>query len=270
VGIENVRKRTSIVLVDDARTLARHIAKPTYRRHIIFDENTIGVEKRIASIELNKPIFVGVAILDLAKHDIYSFHYEKMMPIYGPERLRLCLTDTDSFIYLIITANVYADMAEHMEWFDTSDYPPNHPLFSMANHKVPGKLKDERAGHFLSEFVGLRSKVYSVIGTCKDLRRAKGVVRRAIAKALSHKDYYTTLLGPNQVTLPQRRIASKRHHVQTIEQSKLALSPIDNKRYCQPDGIHTLAWGSHEIPVADLLFELVDSISKTCRNRENP
>jgi hypothetical protein len=261
VGIENVRKRTRIVLVGDEKSLARHIAKPTYRRHIIFDETAIGIEKRLARIELNKPIYVGVAILDLAKHDIYSFHYQKMMSIYGPDRLRLCLTDTDSFIYLIITPNVYADMALHMEWFDTSDYPPDHPLFSMTNHKVPGKLKDERAGHFLREFVGLRSKVYSLVGTCNDLRRAKGVVRRAITKALTHNDYCTTLVGPNQITLPQRRISSKRHHVQTIEQSKLALSPIDNKRYCLPDGVHTLAWGNLDIPVADLLFEMIDQVT---------
>jgi hypothetical protein len=261
VCIENVRKRTAITLVGDAKSLARHVTKPTYRRHIIFDENAIGIEKRLVSIELNKPIYVGVAILDLAKHDIYSFHYEKMIPLYGPERLRLCLTDTDSFIYLIYTSDVYSDMSRHMEWFDTSEYPRDDPLFSMVNQKVPGKMKDEKAGHFIREFIGLRSKVYSLVGTCKDLRRAKGVVRRCVTKALSHNDYLATLTGPDQITLPQRRISSKRHNVMTIEQNKLALSPIDNKRYCLPNGVDTLAWGNMDIPVADLLFDMVERVS---------
>jgi hypothetical protein len=260
VGIENVRKRTKIVLVGDRKSLRRHVAKPTYRRHIVFDENAIGIEKRITSIELNKPIYVGVAILDLAKAEIYKFHYERMMPLYGPERLRLCLTDTDSFIYLIFTNDVYSDMLEHIDWFDTSDYPVDDPLFSMTNHKVLGKMKDEKAGYFIRQFVGLRSKVYSIVGTCKDLRRAKGVVRRTVQNTLRHEDYMAVLFGPAEITVPQRQIRSKRHHVASIEQSKLALSPIDNKRYCLPNGVETLAWGSDDIPIADLLYDLVGKV----------
>jgi hypothetical protein len=260
VGIENVRKRTRIVLVGDRKSLRRHISKPTYRRHVIFEENIVGVEKRFVTIELNKPIYAGVAILDLAKYEIYSFHYERMLPLYGTERLRLCLTDTDSFIYQIFTENVYADMLCHMDWYDTSDYPADDPLFSMKNHKVLGKLKDEKAGHFIRQFVGLRSKVYSLIGTCKDVRRAKGVVRRAVQDTLRHEDYLAVLIGPAEITVKQRQIRSKRHQVSTIEQSKLALSPIDNKRYCLPNGIDTLAWGSNDIPIADLLYDLVGKV----------
>jgi hypothetical protein len=262
--LENLKKRTKITLVTDERALKRHIAKPTYKRHIIFDKDVVGIEKKFATIELNRPIYVGVAILDLAKVMLYSFHYEKMMPQYGPEKLRTCLTDTDSFVYLIKSENVYEDMLQNIDWYDTSDYPSDHPLFSITNHKRLGKIKDEKAGEFIREFVGVRSKAYSLVGTCKPVLRAKGVNRRAVAKGLTHNDYRAVVLDSTEIRLTQRQIASKRHHVTTVEQNKLALSPIDNKRYVLPNAIDSLPWGSPLIPIADLLYEMVDDVA-CCR-----
>ena len=76
---------------------------------------------------------------------MYDFHYRYVKSTYG-ERARLLFTDTDSLCYEIATADIYADMLADADQFDTSDYPTDHPNFSLANKKVLGKFKDETAG----------------------------------------------------------------------------------------------------------------------------
>jgi hypothetical protein len=250
------------VLVQNQKALHRHISRPTYKHHIIFDENTIGIVKISMTVKLNKPIACGAVILDRAKYHLYSFLYERLLPRYGHERLQLCLTDTDSYIVQIQTQNVYDDMLTDLDWYDTSDYPADHPLHSQSNKKRLGKLKDELAGRVLNEFVGLRSKVYSLRSDDgENIRKAKGVARHNVGRDLKHCDYVSVLGGGHDISLMQRKISSKRHVVSTTEEFKLALSPIDNKRYVLPDGVHTLAWGNPLIEIADLLDDLVSNVT---------
>lgn len=85
-----------------------------------------------------------------------------MLRKYGAEKVKLLFTDTDSLMYQIQT-DVYKDMQEDQDLFDTSEYPPEHFLFSEANKKKIGKFKDENAGEHVLEFVGLRAKMYSMV-----------------------------------------------------------------------------------------------------------
>ena len=85
---------------------------------------------------------------------MYSFHYNVIKEKYGPNAT-LLFTDTDSLFYHIETPDLYADMALISDHFDTSDYPPVHPLFRTANKKVICKFKDECCGVPPLEFVGL-------------------------------------------------------------------------------------------------------------------
>lgn len=85
-----------------------------------------------------------------------------MLRKYGAEKVKLLFTDTDSLMYQIQT-DVYKDMQEDQDLFDTSEYPPEHFLFSEANKKKIGKFKDENAGEPVLEFVGLRAKMYSMV-----------------------------------------------------------------------------------------------------------
>ena len=71
------------------------------------------------------------------------------------------MTDTDSLLFSCETNDIYQDMKESLDYFDTSDYPKEHTLFSDSNKKIVGKWKDETQGKPISEFVGLRSKMYS-------------------------------------------------------------------------------------------------------------
>ena len=85
-----------------------------------------------------------------------------MLRKYGAEKVKLLFTDNDRLLYQIQT-DVYKDMQEDQDLFDTSEYPPEHFLFSEANKKKIGKFKDENAGEPVLEFVGLRAKMYSMV-----------------------------------------------------------------------------------------------------------
>jgi len=74
---------------------------------------------------------------------MYDFHYNVMMPIYGPERLQLLFTDTDSLTYKITTEDLFKDMETNRDAYDTSNFDKNHPLYNQDNEKVLGKFKSE-------------------------------------------------------------------------------------------------------------------------------
>eukprot|EP00966_Prymnesium_polylepis_P004693 107831-Prymnesium_polylepis.1 len=111
-------------------------------------------------VVLNKPIQNGFAILELSKLCMYQFHYDIMLPKYGPDNLKKLFTDTDSLCYKITTEDVYEDMAQCKDEFDFSGYDKSNPLYSTVNKKIAGKFKDEKNGIPLVEFVGLRAKMY--------------------------------------------------------------------------------------------------------------
>ena len=93
---------------------------------------------------------------------MYKFNYEKILSKYG-SRAKLAYTDTDAFIYHIQTPDLYEDMADNMDAYDTSNYPVDHPLHSRTNAKVLGKMKDEWSSLAPQEFIGLRVKMYSIL-----------------------------------------------------------------------------------------------------------
>ena len=88
-------------------------------------------------VRLNKPIAVGFSILELSKLAMYEFYYGFLKPKYG-SRCKLLFTDTDSFCCEIETDDVYADMGEAIELFDTSNFDTVHKLYSRDNHRVLG------------------------------------------------------------------------------------------------------------------------------------
>ena len=70
---------------------------------------------------MNKPIYVGQAVLDISKTLMYKFFYDYLQPKYG-DQVKLCFTDTDSFIFYVETDDFYKGISNDViEWFDTSD-----------------------------------------------------------------------------------------------------------------------------------------------------
>ena len=112
------------------------VAKPTFVTCKIFNDNVVAAQNKQAKVIITKPIYVGQAVLDLSKDFMYHFYYNYLIARYVT-KCNLLLTDTDSFLYEIRGAksDVYMDMMDCMHWFDTSDYPPDHMLHSVANKK---------------------------------------------------------------------------------------------------------------------------------------
>ena len=107
-------------------------------------------------VVMNKPVYLGQAILDLSKIIMYEFHYDYMLPKYG-DKIKLCYMDTDSYVYDIKTEDFYKDIAEDVEVrFDTSAYSNYRPLPIGKNKKVIGLMKDELGGGIMKEFIALR------------------------------------------------------------------------------------------------------------------
>ena len=122
----------------------------------------MAVHKIKETLTLNRPAYVGMCILDLSKTLMYDFHYNYIKKNYE-NKAKLLFTDTDSLTYEIEAEDVYQDFWNNKEMFDNSDYNENSLFFNKTNQKVIGKFKDEAAGIPITEFVGLRSKMYSYV-----------------------------------------------------------------------------------------------------------
>ena len=106
---------------------------------------------------LNIPVFVGFTVLELSKWLMYDFYYSFIKKHFDAE---LLFTDTDSLTYEIKSENVYE---EFFKWKDFSNYSKDSKFFDETNKKVIGKMKDESEGKIIGEFVGLKSKMYSML-----------------------------------------------------------------------------------------------------------
>ena len=247
--MQNNRKHLCVKLVTTELRAKRFIARPTFQSFNIINKDVTMIKLIKADVLLDRPIYVGMSILDISKLHMYRFHYEHMVNAYG-ERATLLFTDTDSLCYHIRTDDVYLDMRQDMTHYDTSDYHADHFLYSKSNAKVIGKFKDESNGQPPLEFVGLRSKMYSLL-LPKDYEKktAKGVKKSYVSKYIRHSDYRNCLFAEETTTANFFTIRSIKHQLHTTEITKSALSPYDDKRYLI-DNSASLAYGHIDTPVA--------------------
>ena len=248
--MENIRNRVNVKLVNTEERLKKLSAKPNYKGCKIFNENLISIHMKKTSLTMNKPVYLGMCILDLSKTIMYDFHYNYIKPKYG-NKAKLLFTDTDSFMYEIETEDFYKDISGDVkDRFDTSDYPENHPsgIPTGINKKVLGMFKDEAAGKIIIEFVGLRAKLYSfIMENGKENKRCKGVKKQVVESSITHEDYKTCLRTGKELLRKQNILRSYEHDIFSEEVNKIALSALDDKRYILDDGIHTLAWWHRKI-----------------------
>ena len=245
--MENIRKRVDVRLITDEKKLLKMASKPTYVSSKIFNENLVAVHKIKETLTLNRPAYVGMCILDLSKTLMYDFHYNYIKEKYG-NKARLLFTDTDSLTYEIEAEDVYQDFWNDKDRFDNSDYPENSPYFNKTNKKVIGKFKDEAAGIPITEFVGLRSKMYSYIkDNHKGGKTAKGIKKNTIKNNIKHEDYKNVLINNKQIHHTMKTIRSINHQLGSYNLNKVSLSCFDDKRYITNNGIKSHAYGHYAI-----------------------
>ena len=245
--MENLRKRVDVRLVTNKEKLLKLSSKPSYVSSKIFNENLVAIHKIKETLLMNRPAFVGACILDLSKTFMYDFHYNYIKCKYG-DKAKLLFTDTDSLTYEIETPDAYADFFDNKDIFDNSDYNKKSPFYFDHNKKVIGKFKDEASGIPVTEFVGLRSKMYSyTLDNEQSKRTAKGIKKNIIQNNLTHDNYKKVLLSEEQIHHSMKTIRSMKHQLASYELNKISLSCFDDKRYIHENGITSFAYGHYKI-----------------------
>ena len=135
-------------------------------------------------VKMNKPIYLGLSILDISKILMCKFWYDYMKPKYN-DKVKLCYMDMDSFVMNIKTKDFYKDISN-----DTSNYEVNRPLPTGKNKKLIGLMKDELGGKITTEFVTLRPKTYSYLtDDGKEDKKPKGTKKCVIKRMIKFNDY---------------------------------------------------------------------------------
>ena len=242
----NLRKRQNISLITDATILNDCVKKPDFISSKIFNENLVAVHNIKQKLYMNQPIYVGFSILDLSKYHMYNFHYGFIKNKYGSDA-KLLFTDTDSLCYEITTDDFYQDMYNCKEYFDLSDMKLEQ-FKDLENKKIVGKFKDETQGIPIREFIGLRSKMYSIkLEDDREKKTAKGIVSSVIKNHLKHAQYKQILETGERMNSNMKMIRSFDHSIYTVNVTKISLSAYDDKRYILDDGISSYAYGHYMI-----------------------
>ena len=246
--MENVRNRVTIELVKDAERAAKLVNKPNFEELKIFDEFLIAVKMRTTKVKMNKPVYVGMSILDLSKTLMFSFQYEYVKKKW--EKSEVLYTDTDSLVLKIETEDFFKDISGDVaEWFDTNEFAKDHPAvleglpIVKENKKKIGLMKDECGGKILTEWVGLRPKLYSFLTENGEKQKAKGLTKSMKNKSLRHENFLKCLKTGESQSRKQCLFRSRDHHIFTENMVKVALSCDDDKRIVLGNGIDTLSLG---------------------------
>ncbi|KAJ8955195.1 hypothetical protein NQ318_009091 [Aromia moschata] len=176
-----------------------------------FGDDMVIIEMRRLKVKFNKPIYVGFSILDLSKIILYDFHYD--------------------YVKREFDVNIYELMKKDIHLFDTSDYPANNVYgIPQAYKKVLGLMKDENHGEIMTEFIGLRAKMYTYKVNHESVyKRIKGLSRPAI-KRITFEDFRNCLFNQDTVNKEQKLIRSQKHTLYTIKQ-KIGSQPRPLHRY---------------------------------------
>ena len=226
--MENIRRHRDIKPVNNKKKYLKTVMKPNFKSGTLLGEDLMGCEIGKVRVVMNKPVYLGQAILDLSKIIMYEFHYDYMLPKYR-EKIKLCYMDTNSYVYDIKTADFYKDIAEDLE-FDTSGYVNNRPFPIGKNKKVIGLMKDELGGGIIKEFVAFKAKMYSYIDEETELKKCKGINKCVINREIRFRDYKRCLFEGINIYKSQLLFRSDKHEIKTLEVNKLALNSQDDKR----------------------------------------
>ena len=203
---------------------------------------------------MNKPLYLGMPILDISKTLMYEFWYDYLKPKYN-DKAKLCYMDTDSFVINIFIEDFFEDINNDVErWFNTSNYDENdkRPLQIGVNKKVIGKLKGELGGKIMKEFWTLRAKTYSYfMNDNSEIKKAKGVKRCVIKRRPMFENYKDSLFNNKKIMQSPLRFKSDHHNVYKEEVNKVALNTDDNKRLQTFDRVTTYPCGTNAFKVCE-------------------
>ena len=112
--MENVRKHRDIKLVTTDKRKNQLVSEPNYHTTKYFSENLLAIEMKKIKVKMNKPVYLGLSILEISKSSMYEFWYDYIKTKYQ-NNAKLCYIDTDSFIINIKTEDFYEDIANLLQ-----------------------------------------------------------------------------------------------------------------------------------------------------------
>ena len=140
--MENIRKHRDIKIVITNKKNNKLVSEPNYHKMNYISEYLSIIEMNKMKVKMNKPIYLGLSILDISKILMYEFWYDYMKPKYN-DKVKLCYMDTDNLIMNIKANDFYKDISSDVvKRFDTSNYECNRPIPIGKNKKVIGLMKD--------------------------------------------------------------------------------------------------------------------------------
>ena len=242
--MENIRKLREIKLVTTDKNRSKLVSEPNYHAINLISEDLSITEMKKTKAKMNKPIYLGLSILEISKILMYEFWYDYMKPKYN-DNVRLCYMDTDSFIMNINTNDFYKDISDDVDnRFDTSNYEIKRPLPTGKTKKVIGLMKDELGGETITEFIALRPKTYSYLTDNDKIdQKAKGTKKCITKKMIKFDDYEKCLLNDKVILKSQQRFISKKNDVHTEDVNKIALINDDDKRIVSSNKITSYPYG---------------------------
>ncbi|PFX12774.1 putative uncharacterized transposon-derived protein F54H12.3 [Stylophora pistillata] len=223
--MENIRKRVDVRLVTREEKAKKLTNKVNFKHRTIFSEDLCAIHMGKTQIVFNKPLYLGMSILDISKTLMYDFHYNYIKPKYPEGRSKLLFTDTDSLCYEIQTKDFYRDITNDVgRLFDTSNIREGHSsgIPTGVNKKVIGMFKDEAGGKIIEEFVGLRAKLYSykMFDDGGEKKKCKGVKQGVVDRTISFDDYKRCLFGGGKQLRKMNTLRSRKHEMYMEEINK--------------------------------------------------
>ena len=226
---ENVLNRNNFELVKNTKLAIKKMSKENFKCGTMINDLYF-IESQKQSVKYNRPNYIGNAILDLSKLYMFEFHHNYMKQKYG-DKCELVYTDTDSFVYLVETDDLFQDCFDNRELFDLTDVIIDK-FKDGKNSKVIGMFKDETNFKPIVSFCALAPKSYSFItddGINK--KTCKGVSKLVLKKEISNEDYENTLKTGKELSRENVTIRSFKHQLFTVKQTKKCLSAFDSKMY---------------------------------------
>ena len=254
-SMENVLNRSNIKLINnDPEKLLKLIRQPNFQHAYQISDKLCLVESKSIKTVFNKPIYLGACILETSKLYMYQFWYDHLKNKYN-NKVELIYTDTDSLIIQVETNDIYKDMLDNKNLYDFSEYPKNHPNYNIKNKTVLMKFKDEMKSLIITEFIGLKPKMYSFnyidnnddkINEYDDYNNI--IVNKNTHKgikesiSLKHDEYKRSLYKEELIYKEFYNLQLNKQNIYLDKINKIALNPFESKRYWI-DNINSLPYG---------------------------
>ena len=253
--LQNNLKFFHMRLVHTEAQINKLVAKSNFKKFHLFQNNLVGIEYLPTKVVLKNNIACGATILEKSKLMMYKFWYNNLLIRYSSQHLRLLVSDTDSFIFSVIPhlTSFIDDIQknEALAFYDTSNFPKDHPLFSDLNCKALGKMKFEFMMQPISEVVALKSKMYSIKFFEGGEKMACKGVSGSCRKTLRHQDFKKCLMDEQLMYQSFKKIESIKHQLFTLLKNKLSLNCYESKRYFL-NKVDSLPFGHYKIEEGNL------------------